>query len=190
MSIGQCEAATRFNARMSEQNPDALWSFGPRLPGQPGNRAGSRHGYGAPCLFKLRYGEPAVTRIYNDLPETAHRQRRLRAQRDLDAFPQRPSRRRERRGQQRLSFPRHLLRLFWSMALARRDVSMRAGPIDDARFGSAPHGQGVRAAGRRRPAACAGRLPRVAGQPVGARPPLLLHGGERAQGHVRPRQYL
>ena len=69
MSIGQCEAATRFNARFAEQNANAIWSFGTRLPGHVGNRAGSRLGYGAPCLFKLRYGEPAVTRIYNDLPE-------------------------------------------------------------------------------------------------------------------------
>ena len=69
MSIGQCEAATRFNARFAEQNANAIWSFGTRLPGHVGNRAGSRLGYGAPCLFKFRYGEPAVTRIYNDLPE-------------------------------------------------------------------------------------------------------------------------
>ena len=32
-----------------------------------------------------------------------------------------------------------------------------------------------------------GRLPRDSGQPLDARPPLLLHRGERAQGHVRAR---
>ncbi len=68
MSIGQCEEYTRFCGEMPYQNPDSLWSFGPRRPGRVGSRSGSRYGYGAPCLFKVRYGEPALMRIYNDLP--------------------------------------------------------------------------------------------------------------------------
>ena len=69
MSIGQCEAASRFHRGLAEQNANAVWSFGTRLPGHVGTRTGSRLGYCTPCLFKLRYGEPAVTRIYNDLPD-------------------------------------------------------------------------------------------------------------------------
>ena len=68
MSIGQIQAGSRYCAEMPEQSPNAMWSFGPRPPGQPGHKDGLRLGYGAPCLFKLRYGEPAVMRIYNDLP--------------------------------------------------------------------------------------------------------------------------
>ena len=111
MSIGQCEAATRFNARFAEQNANAIWSFGTRLPGHVGNRAGSRLGYGAPCLFKVRYGEPAVTRIYNDCRSFAHpkvvsgatRSRRISTTPIYGA---------ESDGaEQRLPLPRHLLRL-------------------------------------------------------------------------------
>jgi FtsP/CotA-like multicopper oxidase with cupredoxin domain len=68
MSIGQCEAGTRFCYEMPELNPNALWSFGPRATGLPGSPNGQRTGYAVPCLFKARYGEPVVTRIYNDLP--------------------------------------------------------------------------------------------------------------------------
>ena len=68
MSIGQIQPGTRFCAEMPEQNANAMWSFGPRPPAHIPNADGSRLGYGAPCLFKVRYGEPAVMRIYNDLP--------------------------------------------------------------------------------------------------------------------------
>lgn len=68
MSIGQCQPGTRFCDEMPEQNANAVWAFGPRTPGMIGARDGRRTGYAAPCLFKVRYGEPVVTRIYNDLP--------------------------------------------------------------------------------------------------------------------------
>ena len=68
MSLGQCEAGTRFCGEMPEQDMNALWSFGVRQPGWAGSGSGSRLGYGMPCLIKARYGEPMLTRIYNDLP--------------------------------------------------------------------------------------------------------------------------
>ncbi|MBR0975132.1 MULTISPECIES: multicopper oxidase domain-containing protein [Bradyrhizobium] len=68
MSMGQCRSATKFCDEMPDQNPNAVWSFGPRPPGMQGAREGRRTGYGAPCLIKARYGEPVLTRIYNDLP--------------------------------------------------------------------------------------------------------------------------
>jgi FtsP/CotA-like multicopper oxidase with cupredoxin domain len=77
MSIGQCKqpavgspntGGTRFHPLMPAQNPNSSWSFGARSPGYVGKEAGSTLGEDAPCLFKLRYGEPAVMRIYNDLP--------------------------------------------------------------------------------------------------------------------------
>ena len=135
MSIGQCEAATRFNARMSEQNPDALWSFGPRLPGQPGNRAGSRHGYGAPCLFKLRYGEPAITRIYNDLPELRTANGGFGRNEISTHFHNAHHGAESDGASNAYHFPGTFYDYFWSMALARRDVtSVRAPILADPRY--------------------------------------------------------
>lgn len=68
LSIGQCQPGTKFHPNFQEQNPDAVWCFGTRAAGAPGNAAGSRFGNAVPPLVKLRYGEPAVCRIYNDLP--------------------------------------------------------------------------------------------------------------------------
>ncbi|UPJ41803.1 multicopper oxidase domain-containing protein [Bradyrhizobium sp. 40] len=68
MSMGQCRSATKFCDEMPDQHPNAMWSFGRRPPGMQGAREGRRTGYGAPCLIKARYGEPVLTRIYNDLP--------------------------------------------------------------------------------------------------------------------------
>jgi len=59
MSWGQIEAGTKFHPGMTAQNPDAIWTYGPgrfvrgRLP---------------PFLIKGRYGEPILTRIYNNTP--------------------------------------------------------------------------------------------------------------------------
>lgn len=68
MSIGQAEPGTKYCRSMPEQYANSVWSFGVRPPGYRGNAAGSRLGHGAPCLIKARYGEPMLTRIYNDLP--------------------------------------------------------------------------------------------------------------------------
>ncbi len=68
MSIGQCEQGAKFCDEMPDLNPNAMWSFGARTPGLVGSRDGRRTGHGTPCMFKARYGEPVVTRIYNDLP--------------------------------------------------------------------------------------------------------------------------
>lgn len=68
LSIGQVRPGTRFGAGLQEQQANSVWSFGNRQPGLVGNVKGSRTGYGVPPLVKLRYGEPCVTRIYNDLP--------------------------------------------------------------------------------------------------------------------------
>jgi FtsP/CotA-like multicopper oxidase with cupredoxin domain len=68
MSLGQIEPGTKYCAQMPDQNANSVWSFGTRQPGQRGNAAGLRLGYHAPCLIKARYGEPILTRIYNDLP--------------------------------------------------------------------------------------------------------------------------
>lgn len=129
MSIGQCEAATRYNARMPEQYPDAVWSFGPRLPGQPGNRAGSRHGYGAPCLFKLRYGEPAVTRIYNDLPVDRAAHGGFGRNEVATHFHNAHLGAESDGASNAYHFPGTFYDYFWGMALARRDLPNVRAPI-------------------------------------------------------------
>ena len=134
MSIGQCRAATRFNARMQEQNANSVWSFGTRQAGFVGNRAGSRLGYGTPCLFKLRYGEPAVTRIYNDLPELRTANGGFGRNETSTHFHNAHHGAESDGASNAYHFPGTFYDYFWSMALARRDVTTRVGPIDDARF--------------------------------------------------------
>jgi FtsP/CotA-like multicopper oxidase with cupredoxin domain len=68
LSIGQVRPNSKFHPAMPDQNANAVWSFGARTPGLAGNVNGTRTGYLTPPLFKMRYGEPVVTRIYNDLP--------------------------------------------------------------------------------------------------------------------------
>ena len=59
MSIGQCESGTYFHSNMAHQNPNSVWAYGSgqkALGGMP------------PPLFKLRYGEPVINRVYNNMP--------------------------------------------------------------------------------------------------------------------------
>jgi FtsP/CotA-like multicopper oxidase with cupredoxin domain len=59
LSMGQCASGTYFHDRMASQQPNKVWTFGK-----------GRNGYGEmpPPLIKARYGEPILTRIYNNLP--------------------------------------------------------------------------------------------------------------------------
>ncbi len=59
MSLGQCNSETYFHANMPYQSANKVWSFG---SGQ------FTQGHLPPPLFKVRYGEPVLTRIYNNLP--------------------------------------------------------------------------------------------------------------------------
>jgi len=59
MSWGQIQAGTKFHPGMTAQNPNSIWTYGPgrfvqgKLP---------------PFLIKGRYGQPILTRIYNNTP--------------------------------------------------------------------------------------------------------------------------
>ena len=59
MSIGSVTAGSRLHPGFTDQNPNSVWCYGTgryvsgRLP---------------PPLIKARYGEPILTRIYNNLP--------------------------------------------------------------------------------------------------------------------------
>ncbi|GAU86702.1 multicopper oxidase family protein [Bosea sp. BIWAKO-01] len=68
LSLGQIRPDTGPGQGLPQQNANSVWRFGARQPGQPGSATGLRTASGSPVLFKLRYGEPVVTRIYNDLP--------------------------------------------------------------------------------------------------------------------------
>ena len=137
MSIGQCEAATRYNARMPEQNPDALWSFGPRLPGSTGQPARV-----APRLRRAVPVQVALRRAgdHAHLQRPARRPRRHNGgfgRNELSThFHNAHHRRRERRGQQRLPFPRHLLRLLLEHGpgAARPPQSVRAPIVTEPRY--------------------------------------------------------
>ncbi len=58
-SMGQCEADTYYHDLMPHQDPNSVWSFG---------RGRLARGKSVPPLIKGRYGEPILTRIYNNLP--------------------------------------------------------------------------------------------------------------------------
>ena len=59
MSLGQVAANTRFHPSMPAQAPNSVWSYGPGR---------FTRGLMPPPLFKGRYGEPILTRIYNNTP--------------------------------------------------------------------------------------------------------------------------
>lgn len=68
LSLGQVRPGVKFHPNFPEQDRNSVWSFGPRPAGATGNRDGLRLGSGAPLLLRMRYYEPVVCRIYNDLP--------------------------------------------------------------------------------------------------------------------------
>ena len=59
MSWGQVAAGTKFHPGMTEQNPNAIWTYG---------TGRFVRGTLPPFLIKGRYGEPILTRIYNNTP--------------------------------------------------------------------------------------------------------------------------
>ncbi len=60
-SLSQCAGHSYFHDKFPDQLPDAVWCYG---EGQ--NSLGSM----PPKLYKLRYGEPVLNRVYNNLPES------------------------------------------------------------------------------------------------------------------------
>jgi FtsP/CotA-like multicopper oxidase with cupredoxin domain len=59
LSLGQVAPNTRFHPNFPAQNPNSVWCYGTGRFAQ---------GTLPPPLFKGRYGEPILTRIYNNLP--------------------------------------------------------------------------------------------------------------------------
>jgi FtsP/CotA-like multicopper oxidase with cupredoxin domain len=59
MSWGQIAPNSRFHPNFPAQNPNSVWTFGAGRFVQ---------GTLPPVLIKLRYGEPVITRIYNNTP--------------------------------------------------------------------------------------------------------------------------
>ena len=59
MSVGSCDNGTYFHSKMPHQNPNSVWAYG---SGQ--KSLGSM----PPPLSKLRYGEPVINRVYNNMP--------------------------------------------------------------------------------------------------------------------------
>ena len=59
MSWTQCAPGTKFHPNFPDQAPDSVWCYG----------TGNTHaGFMPPFLIKGRYGEPILTRIYNNTP--------------------------------------------------------------------------------------------------------------------------
>ncbi len=72
MSLGQVKPNSRYHPDLPVQDKNSVWCFGRRDPGRPGSPAdsGGINDFGSivPPLVKMRYYEPVVMRIYNDLP--------------------------------------------------------------------------------------------------------------------------
>jgi FtsP/CotA-like multicopper oxidase with cupredoxin domain len=58
-SLGPCVPGTRFHPNFPDQNPNSVWCFGTGKLAQ---------GVMPPPLIKGRYGEPILSRIYNNTP--------------------------------------------------------------------------------------------------------------------------
>ena len=59
MSLAQVAGRSKFHPKLAEQNPNSVWCLG----------SGNVNTGTLPApLFKARYGEPMITRIYNKLP--------------------------------------------------------------------------------------------------------------------------
>ena len=59
LSVGQCGSGTYFHDRMPYQQANKVWTFG---------SGRNVNGNLPPPLIKARYGEPMLTRVYNNLP--------------------------------------------------------------------------------------------------------------------------
>ncbi len=67
LSLAKAREGLQFHPAFPAQKENSVWSFGVRQPGTQGNINGLRLG-GGPLLLKMRYYEPVICRIYNDLP--------------------------------------------------------------------------------------------------------------------------
>ena len=58
-SISSCEAGSYFHHNFPNQDPNSVWTYGE-----------GKNGLGSmpPKLYKLRYGEPVINRVYNNMP--------------------------------------------------------------------------------------------------------------------------
>lgn len=73
LSLGQLNPGLPFHPEMPNQAPDSVWSFGPS-GGMAAKLANGVSGFGIlpPPLIKMRYGEPAIVRVHNDMPVDPH----------------------------------------------------------------------------------------------------------------------
>jgi FtsP/CotA-like multicopper oxidase with cupredoxin domain len=60
LSMGQVKSGSRFHPKFPAQAPNTVWTYGAGGLGARGTLP--------PPLLKIRYGEPAIVRIYNSLP--------------------------------------------------------------------------------------------------------------------------
>jgi len=64
LNLGQCPPGIKFHPALADQAPNSVWAFKKGRLGQKGTLP--------PPLFKGRYGEPILMRIYNNLPLDRH----------------------------------------------------------------------------------------------------------------------
>ena len=148
LSIGQCDTATTyFHDNMPRQQANKVWTMG---SGQ--NVSGSL----PPPLIKARYGEPIVTRIYNNLPVDRADNGGF-GRNEIQTHFHNAHNGAESDGAANVHhFPGTFFDYRWSTTLARRDT-INTGATDR---------RGIGADGRRWRRQCGWRFPRAAGNHV------------------------
>ena len=130
ISAGQCDSDTYYHPRMPHQDANSVWSFG------TGKFA---RGKATPPLFKCRYGEPVLTRIYNNLPKDRRDNNGFGRNEISTHFHNAHNGAESDGASNAFHFPGTFYDYRWSTTLARRDKTNR---LATDRRASGPNGNG------------------------------------------------
>jgi FtsP/CotA-like multicopper oxidase with cupredoxin domain len=131
MSWGQCAPGTRFHPGFPDQNPNSVWTYGSGKFVQ---------GVFPPPLIKGRYGEPILTRMYNNTPVSRDENGGFGRNETQLHFHNAHNAGESDGATAAHHFPGTFYDYLWSTALARQDT-INVG-ADDPRA-SGPHGFGI-----------------------------------------------
>jgi FtsP/CotA-like multicopper oxidase with cupredoxin domain len=130
LSMGQIAQGLGFHPRFPAQNPNSVWSFG---------RGRFAQGALPPLLIKGRYGEPIITRIYNNLPLERAQNGGFGRNEIATHFHNAHNGAESDGASNAFHFPGTFYDYLWSTTLARRD---RINKLATDRRASAPNGRG------------------------------------------------
>ncbi|MEQ1576230.1 MAG: copper oxidase, partial [Hyphomicrobium sp.] len=130
LSMGQCDSDTYYHPRMPHQDANSVWSFG---------RGRFARGKAIPPLIKGRYGEPILTRIYNNLPVDRSKNNGFGRNEISTHFHNAHNGAESDGASNAFHFPGTFYDYVWSTTLARRD---KINKLATDRRASGPNGSG------------------------------------------------